>query len=146
MYSVYFTSFKKSIYLPDHVIPYSAAVYQPKGFKYEKINWTDIRRGKDWTRPRDFLGEENPLSAYRKSLMDLYESRLEEAIIWRDSLTSDVALCCWCPYDKAAQRQIEIFGSFVCHTAVLNEFVTKHLWLPTWEDSDRRSMAVLTQI
>ena len=145
MRSVYFTSFQKSHGLPPDVIPHSAAVYQPRGYTYPKVAWTDIRRDGAWTRPRDFLTETNPLHAYRESLLALYHSRRDEALAWAKGLTNDVALCCWCPFDKAAQRQLGDFGSFVCHTAVLSEFVYNELGLLVWEDADRRKMAVLTQ-
>lgn len=142
---VYFTSFFKAKDLPEGVIPYSAAVYQPKGFNFEKVAWTDIRKDGKWTRPREFLDCPNPLHGYREAMLDLYESRYEEALEWANSLREPVALCCWCPYDRAAQRQLKDFGSFVCHTAVLSEFCSERLGLPVWEDSDRRRMSVLTQ-
>lgn len=146
MKNVYLTSFFKSHGLPDGVVPYSAAVYQPKGYGYPKVPWTDIRPdGGQWIRPREFLSEANPLDGYRKALLDLYGGRKDEACAWRDSLAHDVALCCWCPYDRAAQRQLGDFGSFVCHTAVLGEFIYNELGVAVWEDADRRKMAVLTQ-
>ena len=142
---IYLTSFFKIKELPKGVIPYSAAVYQPKGFSLEKVAWTDIRKDGKWIRPREFLDCDNPLHSYRAAMLDLYGSRIEEAKEWAAGLTGPVALCCWCPYDRAAKRQIETFGSFVCHTAVLSEFCSQELGLPVWEDADRRRMSVLTQ-
>lgn len=144
---IYLTSFDRSVKLPKTIKKLSAAVYQPYGFKYPKVDWTDIRdQNGNWIRPRNFLGEPSPLIAYRQALIDLYMSRLPEAQDWAWSLEGDVALCCWCPYDKAAQRQLKEHGSFVCHTAVLGEFISNALQLPVWYDGDRRQMAVLTQL
>ena len=151
--NVYFTSFFKSKYLPDGVEPLSAAVYQPKGFSFPKVAWTDIReQGGAWIRPREFVGVSlknpegiDPALVYRDYLLKHYYSRLEAAERWADSLTHDVALCCWCPRDRAAQRQLKEFGSYICHTAVLSEFCHNELGLTVWEDGDRRQMAVLTQ-
>lgn len=123
----------------------SVAVYQPKGYSYPKVEWADIRRDGRWTRPRDFLSSEQPLVAYHDALYALYMERKDEAEWWRDAIPWDVALCCWCPYDQAAQRQLKDFGSFVCHTAVLSEFIYRELHVQVWEDGDRRHMAVLGQ-
>lgn len=146
MRNVYLVSFRRSHDLPQGVLACSAAVYPPRGYEhYPKVDWVDIRRQGRWIRPRDFIHEQNPLDAYRLALLSLYHSRLEDAKHWASRLTTDVALCCWCPYDQAAQRQLEQFGSFVCHTAVVGEFIDAHLGLQVWEDADRRRMAVLTQ-
>lgn len=142
---VYITSFAMSRYLPADVTPWSAAVYPPKGFTYPKADWTDIRRNGFWTRPRDFTNEANPLAAYRYALMDLYDSRRSDAEQWLAGLTGSVALCCWCPYDKAAQRQLKDWGSFVCHTAVIGEFLSSRLKVPVWYDADRLRLTTLTQ-
>lgn len=145
--NVYLTSFQKSHALPPGVAPCSVAVYQPNGYVYPKIEWADIRHdGKHWVRPRDFIDQPQPLVQYRAALMSVYLQRLDVALEWASRLEHDVAMCCWCPYDKAAQRQLGMFGSFVCHTAVLGEFIYAQLPnLRVWEDEDRRSMAVLTQ-
>lgn len=145
MKNVYLTSFFRSHDLPPGVVPYSAAVYQPRGYSYPKVNWTDIRLGAQWIRPRQFIAEARPLQAYRDALWDLYESRRREAAVWVAETPHDVALCCWCPHDKAAKRQLEEWGSFVCHTAVLSEFIYDRLGIAVWEDGERRHMAVLQQ-
>lgn len=146
MNNVYLTSFLRSHSLPPGVVPYSAAVYQPKGYDYAKVVWTDIRRQDgEWIRPRQFIDCDAPLAAYRAALMRLYAERLDDAIVWRDATPHDVALCCWCPHDKAAKRQLEQWGSFVCHTAVLSEFIHDRLGVAVWEDGERRHMAVLGQ-
>ncbi|HJS83819.1 MAG TPA: hypothetical protein VJ742_13415 [Nitrososphaera sp.] len=142
---IFLTSFAMSKYLPIKVVPWSAAVYQPTGFKYPKATWTDIREDGKWMRPRDFLDAEKPLLAYRAKLYSMYESRLEDAEKWLSELQAPAALCCWCPYDKAAQRQLQQWGSFVCHTAVVGEFLIDKFQLPVWYDGDRRKMSVLTQ-
>lgn len=144
--NVYLTSFRQSHSLPAGVVPYSAAVYQPRGYSYPKVAWTDIRRESgEWIRPRQFLHAERPLEAYRDALLKLYESRLLQAQTWAEQTEHDVALCCWCPHDRAAKRQLEEWGSFVCHTAVLSEFIYKRLLIAVWEDGERRHMAVLAQ-
>jgi len=143
--NVYFTSFQMSAVLPPGVTRMSVAVYQPKGYDYPKVDWTDIRREGHWIRPRDFLSFEQPLVAYHDALYALYMERKQEAEWWRDATPWDVALCCWCPYDQAAQRQLKDFGSFVCHTAVLSEYIYNELGVAVWEDGNRRHMAVLGQ-
>ena len=146
MKNVYLTSFFQSHSLPDDVVPMSAAVYQPKGYSYPKVDWTDIRNlDGEWIRPRDFIQFAHPLQAYRDALYQQYMLRRALAIHWRDTTPHDVALCCWCPHDRAAKRQMEQFGSFVCHTAVLSEFIYRELGVAVWEDGERRHMAVLGQ-
>lgn len=144
---IYLTSFFKSKELPKDVEPWSAAVYQPKGYNYPKAGWTDIREDKtgEWIRPRMFEGYPNSRKAYRDWLMHEYQQRRDEASIWVYSQEGDVALCCWCPYDKAAQRQLSDWGSFICHTAVVGEFITKEFKVPVWYDADRLNMTVLGQ-
>lgn len=144
---IYLTSFFKSKELPEHVERYSAAVYQPKGYTFPKVDWTDIRDSTGaWTRPRNFVDDEFPAQSYRESLYALYLSRIHTAREWVDLLVRrDAALCCWCPSDKAAQRQLEEFGSFICHTAVLGEFISTEFSVPVWYDADRVRMSVLTQ-
>src|SRR3990170_1608521 len=63
---VEFTSFKKSIELPDRVKRYSVAVYQPKGFNYPKLDFFDIRKNGWWIRPRLYAEDPNPLVSLRK--------------------------------------------------------------------------------
>jgi hypothetical protein len=143
---IYLTSFKRSGELPDHVERFSAAVYQPKGFSYRKAEWTDIRNPEGtWTRPREFVNDPNPALAYRNTLLSIYSSRIFAASTWLSSLEGDAALLCWCPYDRAAVRQLKEWGSFICHTAVLAEFLSVDLKTPVWLDSDRLFMTVLTQ-
>ena len=127
----------------DHF--YSAAVYQPKTFFYKKLDFFDIRDSSGaWTRPRDFLAYDDPLAAYHDALMTLYYERLPAIQTWlRDmSKAMDALVCCWCPYDRAAQRQIKEHGSFVCHTAVMYE-VLKDLGANVVLDNDRDKMVPL---
>jgi hypothetical protein len=138
---IYLTSFFKSGELPEGVVPWSAAVYQPKGYKYPKADWTDIRdeTGK-WTRPREFLAATNPAEAYFEAMLDHYKSRQSSAEewLWQNSHV-DCALCCWCPYDRAAQRQLKEFGSFICHTGPVGEFLYS-LGAEVVYDEDRERM------
>jgi hypothetical protein len=143
---IYLTSFAKSKHLPDTIERWSAAVYQPKGFSYPKAEWADIRdETGDWIRPRRFVDEPSPRLAYRQALLDHYEARRDEAMAWLAD-KNDVALLCWCPYERAAVRQMKDWGSFICHTSVLGEFAaTLDNTQPVWFDSDRLAMTVLTQ-
>jgi hypothetical protein len=141
------TSFLKARMLPVAIERLSVAVYQPKGFVYPKLDFFDIRdeAGK-WTRPRDFLGENHDASKpdalllrYRAALIDIYTARLPAILQWRSSLKGDVALCCWCPYDEAAQRQLKDYGSFVCHTSVIG-FMLDDGQIEIKYDVDRQKM------
>jgi hypothetical protein len=145
--SVYLTSFFESHKVPKDVEKFSAAVYPPKGYEWmPKAAWTDIRNNKgDWTRPRNFVNAENPLQAYRDALYELYSGRMLEASKWLTERQGAVALCCWCPSDQAAQRQLKEWGSFICHTAVLGEFIYTEFAIPVWYDANRLRMTVLSQ-
>lgn len=145
--SIYLTSFFKEKELPSDIRRYSAAVFQPKGYNFPKASWTDIRDSAgQWTRPRNFLGGRNPAESYRAALLGIYNGRVDEAREWLASVESrSAALLCWCPYDKAAQRQIEEWGSFICHTAVLGEFLRTEFGVPVWYDADRLQLLPLTQ-
>lgn len=144
---IYLSSFKDSINLPEGVELWSAAVYQPKGYELPKAEWTDIRdKSGMWIRPREFISTDNPPGAYREALYQLYNSRMITALQWYNKVRDrDVALLCWCPYDKAAQRQLEEFGSFICHTAVLGEWLNSTTGAVVWYDSARLQMLPLTQ-
>lgn len=146
---IYITSFRQSIVLPERVERWSAAVYQPKGFNYPKAAVWDIRPTEfgetQWVRPREFVGHDEPLMAYRETLLNLYAARDHAIKQWLNRLQGAAALCCWCPYDKAAQRQLLQWGSFVCHTAVVGEHLTNQ-GVEVWYDGDRRKMTVLTQL
>lgn len=135
---IHFTSFGRSKKL--EIPKYSCAVYQPKGYNYPKIEWTDIRREGHWTRPRDFLTAYKPLDAYREALWALYSSREEAIHKWLYGIKGEVALCCWCPFDRAAQRQLVEHGSFVCHTAVLGLVLEKKFHQIVTYDADREKM------
>lgn len=116
--NIYITSFFKVKELPEGVVPFSAAVYQPKGYSLPKAEWCDIRdeRGQ-WIRPRNFLSAYNPAQAYWDAMMEHYWARRVDIGNWlEEHHECDVALCCWCPYDRAAKRQLAEFGTFICHT------------------------------
>jgi len=151
------TSFQRSLGVARTMATYSAAVYQPKGFNYPKADWTDIRdvNGK-WIRPREFMhvldtdptllpgvGVNDPLKAYHNALLHHYAKRFNQIEDWLSIFGSlPFVLCCWCPYERAAQRQIKEHGSYVCHTAVLGEVLEEH-GVQVFYDSDRRLMKVL---
>jgi len=147
---IYLTSFKRSRELPSEVVRYSAAVYQPKGYKMWEASCFKITDSdRKWIRPREFIDKKNPLISYRRALVNLYDGRVRKNKIEKfldDCHGSDIALCCWCPYEKAAVRQLDQFGSFVCHLSVVGYWLKEnHPEIPLWLDSDRLSMAVLTQ-
>lgn len=140
--AVYLTSFFKIKELPEGVEPFSAAVYQPKGYNLEKPMWTDIRQDGKWTRPRNFLEEDDPAEAYFEAMLKMYRSREVDARWWLQFVMADkrdVALCCWCPYDRAARRQLEEFGTFICHTGPLGTFI-EELGYDVLYDEDRLKM------
>lgn len=144
---IYITSFRRSLDLPDDFQRYSVAVYQPKGFEFPKVEWADIRDADgEWIRPRRFITEKNPRLAYRTALLAHYELRQLEASAWiTEQGDRPTALCCWCPYERAAIRQIKDWGSYICHTSVLGEFIHSTFGIPVWYDADRLQMTVLTQ-
>lgn len=145
MRNVYFTSFQRSHDLPNGVTRFSVAVQWPKGYEdIPRIAWALItdETGK-WIRPREFVSDVHPLASYREALMEQYQERLPQAQAWLFNHPGDIAMLCWCPYDRAAQRQLGDFGTFVCHTGVLAEFVDAQLGCQVWLDADRRLMKAL---
>lgn len=145
---IYITSFKKADRLPDGVMKFSAAVYQPQDCNYPKAEWCDIRDDTgQWIRPNRYLDEPEPLAAYRQVLLMHYEARHRDIRTWINHIGAAAALLCWCPYERAAQRQLQEFGSFVCHTAVLAEVLSSsyRTRVNVFLDSDRLRMTTLTQ-
>ena len=147
---IYLTSFSRSRCLPNRIQRWSAAVYQPKGFDYSKAQCFDIRnKFGNWIRPREFISKKHPLLLYRKALLKVYKGRANQILRWLNNAAGptnkDIALCCWCPNEKAAQRQLNEWGSFVCHLSVVGEYLADYTEELVWYDSDRLSMAVLTQ-
>lgn len=138
---IFITSFFKTKELPEGVVPYSAAVYQPRGYTLEKAGWTDIRIDGKWIRPRLFLSDEDPAAAYWRFMMDMYRSRTDAAHEWLETHHNyhDCALCCWCPFDRAAKRQLEEHGTFICHTGPLGAFL-EELGVEVLYDKDRERM------
>ena len=145
----YLTSFRMRHEL-HKVELYSAAIYQPKGYNYPEADCFKIT-GKDgrWIRPREFIQYKNPVSAYTDALMRLYDSRslkISKFLKRSDAANSNIALCCWCPYERAAQRQLKEWGSFICHLSVIGWWLHyRYKKIPVWLDRDRLQMTVLTQ-
>src|SRR3990167_8862087 len=134
---IYLTSFYKSGELPPEVKRFSAAVYQPDGFNYPKIFAFDIRSKGKWIRPREFKDKPRSLMAYHDALYAHYLKREVAIQTWLYKFgDTPVALCCWCPYEKAAQHQLNEWGSFVCHLSVVGEFL-HDLGAQVWYDGDR---------
>jgi len=159
--TAYLTSFKAYRADKGHLdIPaYSIAVYQPKGFSYPKLDMFDIRdEAGNWVRPRDFVGEGHDAAKPAPDLLRRYHDRLFE--LYRDRWQAvqqfgqnafeiaqlvpllsgeDSALCCWCPYDRAAQRQLRDYGSFVCHSWAVESFLME-MGVEVVRDQDRQQM------
>jgi hypothetical protein len=138
--TVHFTSFKE---LEKEAVgpAFSIAVFQPKGFDLPKAYWADIRdpRTRTWIRPREFERYWDPLAAYRDALWGHYLAR-KDAIRDFFSIAEEhpfLTLVCWCPYERAAQRQLREFGTFVCHSEVVRGFLAFELGLETTVDDDR---------
>lgn len=132
---------------------FSVAVYQPKQFPaLPKLDLFDIRENGKWIRPRDFMGEGHDatqpdsflLEQYRLKLVALYAERwaayLHEHRKFPFDINADLTFCCWCPYDRAAQRQLKDYGSFVCHTWPIESFLTT-MGIAVVRDKDREQMA-----
>lgn len=145
-------------------VGYSIAVYQPHWYsQLLKLDLFDIRdEHGQWVRPRNFIPEPESreeelvrgvdpalLRRYHNTLLGMYEKRWRHDLelglsLRRDHFDQheDVALCCWCPYDKAAQRQLRDYGSFVCHSWPVETFLLE-LGVPVVRDIDRERMVRL---
>jgi hypothetical protein len=119
---------------------WSAAVYQPKGYTFPKAAWADIRdeRG-NWIRPRNFLDAADPAMAYYQCMCEHFMARSSDIERWVEEREGVPALCCWCPFDRAAKRQLEEFGSFICHTGPIAT-VLEELGYEVGLDKDRENM------
>lgn len=147
--SILLTSFKRWHDAPiEGVKPYSIAVYQPHWYPaLRESRWFDIREQGKWIRPRDFVPPNHDptkpdmkiIRAYRNALMGLYLDRLPQIEHFLDHAGQNIALCCWCPYDKAAKRQLEDYGGFVCHSAVIDQLLSITGW-DVERDADREKM------
>lgn len=137
--TVYLTSFFKTRELPEGVEVFSGAVYQPKGYTLPKCDFADIRdeHGK-WIRPRNFLDAADPAQAYFAAMQTHFAKR-EREIAYFCAEHPNVAICCWCPYDRAAKRQLEEFGTFICHTGPLGA-VLENFGYDVLYDEDRLKM------
>jgi len=155
--SIHLTSFKR--YHDDKwTMPgVSIAVYQPKWYpQLPKIDYFDIRNEKgSWIRPRDFVPPNHDrtkfdfsiVEAYATELIHQYHLRYTDIWDWLKEnqlfQRSDIALCCWCPHDKAAGRQIKDFGTYVCHSAVVEKFLNDHFDVDVIRDKERGNMVQL---
>jgi hypothetical protein len=104
----------------------------------------DIRpvKGGKWIRPREFLDHhKDPLTGYFDALLDLYESRHSDVERWVEVTAAheQTWVACWCPYDTAAKKQIEEWGTYVCHTAAVG-LTLERMGLPVVYDKDRGRM------
>lgn len=140
MKTVLITSFRRSKTLD--FATYSVAVYQPKGFNYPELTMLKILDGGRWIMPHNFIRFDEPLHAYHQALRNLYHEREQHIRAWLAEDSLAVAICCWCPYEKAAQRQLKEWGTFVCHTSVVGEILQEY-GAQVFYDADRRLMKVL---
>src|SRR5688572_31003068 len=118
----------------------SIAQYQPHWLPQVPVlrALTPVREDGTRLRPRDHAGN---LVAYRDELLKLFHARFEEireAIAGVDQL----ALLCWCPYAKAAKRQLAEHGTFVCHGAVAGLYLSEVFRVTVQADRDRGQMWV----
>jgi len=126
----------------------SIAVYQPKWYpQLPVIEGFDIRHNGQWTRPRDFMPEDHDatvpdpglLEMYHDTLLGMYARRYEQIGAWLGTHYGEWDFCCWCPYDKAAKRQLHDYGSFVCHSWAVESYL--HVYgIPVERDGDRQQM------
>jgi rhodanese-related sulfurtransferase len=91
------------------------------------------------------------LHRYHDHLLSLYRRRWQQAqeggqvgyevaeLLPLLSKDASVAFCCWCPYDRAAQRQLKDYGSFVCHSWVVESFLGA-MGVEVVRDLDREKM------
>lgn len=141
------TSFKRAAENEDDwpsAYIWSSSVYQPDWLPQRpKAEWMDIRPGRTgkWIRPRLFVDQEEPLNGYFEALLELYESRLPAVERWIEATATyeHTWIACWCPYDKAAKRQLDEWGTFVCHTAAVGYFLEEQ-GLSVNLDRDRHKM------
>jgi hypothetical protein len=130
--------------------PFSIAVYQPQWWKEvpEAPLFNILNEKGDWIRPREFIPpnhdgtkpSQKVLQAYFEALFALYDTRRDQIRFWlRSQDVPRIGLLCWCPYDRAAKRQLEDFGSFVCHSAAVGEYL-KRLGYRVLRDVDRKRM------
>lgn len=125
---------------------WSIAVYQPKLYpSLRKVKCFEIVDNNKWIRPRNFVNEKYPLESYSNALYTVYKQRRKEFQRWLHVADTykTVYLCCWCPYDSAAQRQLIEHGSYVCHSAVVEWFLRKEFGVECQRDDDRSKMVTL---
>jgi hypothetical protein len=80
--------------------------------------WAPIRPDGSAIKLRDF--GLNPLQPYHEYMIQLYRSRWSLIDPWiREHQHESFALCCWCPFTRTAQAQLERFGTFHCHLRVI---------------------------
>lgn len=131
---------------------FSIAVYQPKWVKpYQEASVFNILDANgDWIRPRNFIPEGHDptqpdnqlLGRYFDALLEHYDRRRPQIEEWLASHTvRRVNLLCWCPYDRAAKRQLKDYGSFVCHSAAVGFYLQEFLGQRVQLDTDRKRMA-----
>lgn len=167
---IYLTSFKR--YFEDRNLADSGyyTTFDPRATPSRCTSPPGTRSSRSWTcstfgtrmidgwEPRDFVpgGDWSPhrredpdlLRRYHDTLLGMYRERWDvvqeyAANTGQPALPeSDIALCCWCPYDKAAQRQLEDYGSFVCHSWPVETFLRK-LGVDVHRDVDRQRMVRL---
>jgi hypothetical protein len=153
MMTVYLTSFKRYFDMKCAIPGYSIAVYQPRWYpKLPKIDMFDIRDDTGrWTLPRNFVvldesgkqknSDVEVIQNYHDKLVEMYRTRFK-VLGSLPEVMGDAALCCWCPYEKAAKRQLEHYGTFICHSMAVETFL-KRIGIEVVRDKDREKMVRL---
>jgi hypothetical protein len=159
--TVLLTSFKRfhantsSKRIPGYSIAVTQPDWQPELPMLHLFDIRDPNNGGAWTKVRDFVDESGDdlgaVKRYHEHLLDMYQRRYtyEQSLGQLGTQIAelipmfrhDVALCCWCPYTKAAKSQIERFGTFVCHSMVVETFLRRG-GLKVVRDKDREKQMV----
>ena len=122
----------------------SIAMYQPKW--YEALPTLDMFLINDehgnWIKPGNF--QDSPVEEYAGVLSHEYHKRYDDIWKWLETnklfKNTDIALCCWCPHASAASKQIAQHGTYICHSAVVEQFLMEHFDVEVVRDAERSNM------
>lgn len=121
--TIYISSFKRSSRYPGE--KFSVATFQPTGYNYSQLAVL-APYGCDGRRLRFSMFPENPKEEYEKAFRAAYKSRWVHIKKWMNSISSDIVLCCWCPYSSSAKEQIKQHGYFCCHNGLIAKMLVRH--------------------
>ena len=121
------TSFKESVNIRKYqsfidANTYSVARFQPKHFDYIQLHFLSA---KDVNGNRLRLTGENKFQTYKSKLLEYYKTQKSDIHNWLKSLRNDDKdlICCWCPYSNTTKNQMNVFGTFVCHTGIVGQLI-----------------------